>query len=387
MTTLTTNELEKRELENLALFAVKCAQSKGRRIKEEKHPYCTDFQIDIQRIIQTQAFRRLEYKTQVFVNHEGDHYRTRLTHSIEVSQASRIIARALKLNEDLIEGLVLAHDIGHTPFGHAGEKILNELMEAEKGFSHNEQSLRVVDKLEYALPDVEGLNLCYELREGIIKHTTSYDYSEVPVDLNPEDKPFLEAQIINLTDVIAFNAHDLDDGLQSGLLKYEMLNDLELWKEAVKLVLDKFQIRNRKMMIKKTIEQILELQLNDLIEQTSININQNNINTINDIRNAENFLAKFSEKMHEYNYQLMDFLMGNLYRHYRVVRMEEKARMIINRLFNSYLNNPKMMPHKIQKKVDKENSLKRIVCDYVAGMTDRYAIDEYNKLFDPLVKV
>ena len=374
---------EKREEQEegcLAPYGIRSKDSKGREYPDSIPVYRTAFQRDRDRILHTTAFRRLEYKTQVFINSEGDYYRTRLTHTLEVDQIGRTIARALGANEDLEEAICLAHDLGHSPFGHSGERILNQLMKDEGGFDHNKQSLRIVTKLENRFLDFPGLNLTWETREGIVKHETEYDISDAE-DYDPHLRGHLEAQIANAADELAYSAHDLDDGLTSGLLIPSMLEDLLLWKILKKSVgwksgdLDEL---TRKRMIR----HMIGMEVEDVIESTNKKIKESKISSVQELQELPHNVIRFSPEMEEHNRELKNFLFKNLYQHHRVIRMQVKAESIISDLFNAYMKDPLMLPNHIQSNID-EIGLKRSICDYVAGMTDRFAIDEHQKIFDP----
>ena len=376
--------LQETERKILAPYAALSAESRGRNYGEKPHPYRTEFQRDRERIIHSRAFRRLEYKTQVFINHEGDHYRTRLTHTVEVAQISRSIARALRLNEDLAESIALAHDLGHTPFGHAGEKELNELLADHGGFEHNRQSLRVVDELEKRYPDFNGLNLTWETREGIIKHTSAYDHP-VAIDFFPDTRPSLEAQIIDLADEIAYNNHDLDDGLSSGILSISDVKKLSLWSMGEK----RFSPEGRgdsKIKNMGVIRSIIDLLVSDLIDTTAANVKKHSIKNYADVTRAPERLAAFSSKIESANSELKAFLMENLYQHYRVARMTIKAGKVVRDLFHIYTGHPDTMPHDYQKKFSKDGVI-LTATDYIAGMTDRFALEEHEKLTDPMIRV
>lgn len=375
-------------LENkiLADYAMKSKNSKGRKYSEKEHDYRLEFQRDRDRIIHCGAFRRLEYKTQVFVIHEGDYYRTRLTHTIEVAQIARTISRTLRLNEDLTEAIVLAHDLGHTPFGHSGEIVLQELMENHGGFEHNKQSLRIVDVLEKRYPDFNGLNLSYEVREGIAKHHSEYDKS-MGLEFSPDEKSTMEAQIANISDEIAYNSHDIDDGLTSGILSLEDLKKVAIINDVYREIKKRNPKLNHEIMKYQTVKSIINMQCTDLIEQTRKNIKQFKIKSFTDVKNCENNVVGFSEGMEKKNRELKDFLFKNLYRNYKVVRMEEKAQRFIRHLFRIYLSRFDSLPKEIQSLKDESTSNERIVCDYIAGMTDRFALEEYKKLTDPFERV
>ena len=376
--------LEKIEDELLAPYAAKSANSKGRAYEESPHPYRTEFQRDRDRIIHSKAFRRLEYKTQVFINHEGDHYRTRLTHTIEVAQIARSIARALRLNEDLSEALALAHDLGHTPFGHSGEKEFNELMKDEGGFEHNRQSLRVVEKLEERYDNFPGLNLTWETREGIIKHS-SKNHPEVKL-FAPDEHPTAEAQIIDYADEIAYNNHDLDDGLSSGLLEIKDIKKLAIWEIASSRIGEKNIPKDDKHLINKIIRTIINLLVTDFIETFNSNIKRLSIKDYNDLRKAPEQAAGFSAEIREANNELKMLLYKELYQHYKVVRMSIKTQKLIRELFHLYMEFPNALPDTHYKRI-KTDGLKQTVSDYIAGMTDRFALEEHQKLTEPMIRV
>jgi len=379
----TREELEELEMQHLAPYAVKSRESRGRVYAESEHPYRTAFQRDRDRIIHTTAFRRLEYKTQVFVNYEGDYYRTRLTHSIETAQIGRTMARALGLNEDLTEAIALAHDLGHTPFGHSGEVALNELMREHGGFNHNDQSLRIVEKLEQRYPDFPGLNLTWEVREGIVKHTTEYDVSEA-VEYEPHKRATLEGQFINAADEIAYTTHDLDDGLRSELIQVNDLRDVQLWNEALH-ALDIVEHDFTEMARRRVIRYLINLEVTDVIHTTNNKLIEMGIQTPEDIRCAPQNLAGFSPHMLGRNRELKGFLLARLYCHHRVMRMQVKAQRLIRQLFEAYLSEPRQLPLEVQARFANEQP-ERVICDYTAGMTDRFVIQEYRKLFDPTTR-
>jgi len=377
-----------KELEDqfLAPYAMKSHDTRGRVHLEKEHPYRSVYQRDRDRVIHSAAFRRLEYKTQVFVNHEGDYYRTRLTHTIEVAQIARTIAAALGLNADLTEAIALAHDLGHTPFGHSGEDALNELMAKHGGFNHNSHGLRVVDILEERYPDFPGLNLTWEVREGIIKHSSAFDKSVKIKEFAPNEMPTLETQVVDIADEIAYDNHDLDDGLTSGLLKEENLKELELWDKITEQIDNKYAKllpERRKYLV---IRSLIDMQVTDLIKETEKNIGQLDLKSCAQAKKAGIKIVSFSKPMRSLRKPLRGFLMENLYNHYRVIRMSSKAKRFIQELFTIYLNNPRQLPAHMQKHLPKEGA-RRVVCDYIAGMTDRYCLDEYKKLFDPYEKV
>jgi len=378
-------QIEEQEGRILAPYAMKSKDSQGRQYKEEEHPYRTCFQRDRDRIIHSTAFRRLEYKTQVFVNHEGDHFRTRLTHTIEVTQISRSIARALRLNEDLAEAIALAHDLGHTPFGHAGEDTLQEIMKDNGGFEHNRQSLRTVDFLEEKYPEFPGLNLSYEVREGIIKHETDYD-KPYPEEFSPQEHPVLEAQIVNLADEIAYNCHDIDDGLYSRVLSEKTLEEVELWRVLYTKCRESYSNLTPSQIRHYMVRQMINREVSDLLQTTSQRIKELGINSVAQVRSATEQIVKFSPEIQKLNSQLKNFLYEQMYRHYRMVRMADKAKRILNDLFAAYLENPEQLPGSTREKLKTQDKM-RVVCDYIAGMTDRFAQQEYKKLFDPFERV
>lgn len=382
---LSREELEKFETDRLATYAVKSSQSVGRHYPEEEHPFRTAFQRDRDRIIHCSAFRRLEYKTQVFVYHEGDYYRTRLTHSIEVSQISRSIAKALRLNEDLAEAVSLAHDLGHPPFGHSGEHILHKLMKDHGGFEHNQQSLRIVKKLEKRYPEYPGLNLSREVLESMSKHSTEYDKPKGQDGFNSKFS-CLEAQLVDYSDGIAYNSHDLDDGITSALIEINMLKNVCLWRENYKKIEESHPDVDFTLKKYQVIRMIINQLVSDLVSQTSKNLENYNIQKPEDVKNCGKALVSFSPEIEKKNIELRRFLYENLYKHHRVIRMELKAEKIIKDLFTTYLNRHVVLPPKVQQEI-KHEAKERVICDYIAGMTDRYAMSEYKKLFDPYSKV
>ncbi len=375
--------LEKIEKRTLAPYAVFSEKSKGRVYNEPPPEYRTHFMRDRDRIIHSTAFRRLEYKTQVFVNHEGDYYRTRLTHALEVQQIARTIAKLLGVNESLTEAISLAHDIGHTPFGHAGETKLNELMKGYGGFEHNVQGLRVVDILEQRYSKFRGLNLCYETRDGIIKHETDYDSPNLAKsEFESNVSSSVEGQIVNIADEIAYNAHDLDDGLKSAYLNLESLEKVELWNNIFKRTDDKLEKQERIYM---AIRNFIKLEVRNVIETTLENIKENNINTLKEVYSTPP-VVKFSLDLEKSNRELKDFLMQNLYQHYKVIKMQEKSKRIIESLFLIYIKETNQLPPQFQKTIP-EFGKERATCDYIAGMTDRFAQNEYERLFLPFKKM
>lgn len=368
----------------LAPYAARSGSSKGRKYGEPPHPYRTEFQRDRERIIHSRAFRRLEYKTQVFINHEGDHYRTRLTHTIEVAQIARTIARALRLNEDLAESIALAHDLGHTPFGHAGEAELNELLRDHGGFEHNRQSLRIVEELENRYNHFNGLNLTWETREGIIKHSSPYDSPEIS-GYSPELQPTLEAQIIDFADEIAYNNHDLDDGISSGLLEMEEVQGLPIWSMAGEQIGTE-TIADRKMLVNDMIRRIINLLVSDLIGHTSSRIRTLRVASMGDVAGAKEKIAGFSADVAMVNEDLKRFLRSGLYNHYKVARMTVKARKVVRELFQIYIDHPDTLPDGYRERIPRDGA-RLTATDYIAGMTDRYALEEHQKLTDPMIRV
>lgn len=373
------NLLRKEEI-TIAPYGTHSKDTRGRLFPEEEHSYRGCYQRDKDRILHTTTFRRLEYKTQVFVNDEGDYYRTRLTHTLEVAQIGRTLARALGGNEDLAEAICLAHDMGHPPFGHSGEEVLARKMINHGGFNHNRQTLRIVTKLEKRYNGFTGLNLSYETLEGIAKHETEYD-TMGDMDFNPDLRGSLEAQIANMADETAYSAHDLDDGLRSGLLTLEMVQSLGIWR----MISDSIHFADSKLSDldrHRFITALTAIEVDDIVEHSEQMIQKNRIESVSDLVHMPYNIVSNSDMMVGLNRELKDFLFNNMYRHYRVVRMSAKADMILSRLFDTFLNNPKLMPSHIQEMID-EKGLEVAICDYIAGMTDRYAVKQYQKLFDP----
>lgn len=383
---LTRKEIESREDRELAAYAMKSKDSRGRKYPEKEHQYRSVYQRDRDRIIHSTAFRRLEYKTQVFVNHEGDYYRTRLTHTMEVSQIARSIARVLNLNEDIAEAISLAHDLGHTPFGHSGEDALKKLMEGHGGFEHNLHGLRVVDILERKYPDFPGLNLSWELKESIVKHNSPYNNTSVVTEYHTNEQPLLEAQIVDKADSIAYDNHDLDDSLKAGIITDDDLQAVNLWRETQKKVKQKYTIYDRDIVIAQTIKMLINLEVTDLIETTVSRMKQEGIKTVRDVREYHRLIVSFSPTLSEQKKNLQEFLFKNVYQHYRVVRMADKAKRFLEELFIAFIKNPKQLPIEYQRWIE-EAGLYQAVCDYIAGMTDRFAQDEYKKLFYPYERV
>ncbi|GFO61391.1 deoxyguanosinetriphosphate triphosphohydrolase-like protein [Geomonas silvestris] len=375
------------ERNDLAGYAARSDSSRGRKYQEEFRDNRPAYERDRDRIIHCAAFRRLEYKTQVFVNHEGDYYRTRLTHSLEVAQIGKGIARRLGLNEELTETLALAHDLGHTPFGHTGEEVLNRLMEGFGGFEHNLQSLRVVDELEERYPNFNGLNLSWEVREGIAKHSTPYDLPTTAfAEFLPGTVPTVEAQLINLADEIAYNNHDIDDGLKSGYVNLAQLRSVELWEEVHEGILCKYPGIDPDRAVCQTVSALIGVLITDLVATTAANIENLKIGTQEDLRRVNLPVVAFSPEMAKRNAQLKRFLFQNLYRHYKVERMRVKAERYLAELFEVYVKHPTLLPLRHQQKMEREGR-ERVICDYIAGMTDRFALDEFKRLFEPYERV
>ncbi|RMH53051.1 MAG: deoxyguanosinetriphosphate triphosphohydrolase [Zetaproteobacteria bacterium] len=373
--------------EHLAPFACRSALSRGRRHPEPEQEGRNIFQRDRDRIIHSTAFRRLEYKTQVFVNHEGDHYRTRLTHSIEVAQIARSICRALDLQEDLAESVALAHDLGHTPFGHSGQDALNEVMAPYGGFEHNRQSLRIVTELERRYAAFPGLNLSYETLEGMIKHSSHYDRAPdgAARDFHPEEQPTLEAQIGNLADEIAYNNHDVDDGLRAGILTIEGLRRTTLFRRSHDAALAVCVGGcSERVVVHETVRRMINHLITDVIRQTRANLKQAGVTSLEDVRRAPEPLVAFSPEVTAWGRELKEYLHHNMYHHYRVARMSHKATRVIQELFHAYFEHPMMLPPGPAARIppDADDRLRaRVIADYIAGMTDRYALDEHDRLF------
>jgi len=376
----------------LAVYAAHDERTRGRRHPEPSPGYRTDYQRDRDRIVHSTAFRRLVYKTQVFVNHEGDLYRTRLTHSVEVAQIARTIARAMHLNETLTEAICLAHDLGHTPFGHAGQDALNECMRDYGGFEHNLQSLRVVEELEERYADFPGLNLTFEVREGILKHCSlknAEKLGELGERFIKRGQPSLEAQLANVADEIAYNNHDLDDGLRAGLLSLEELVGVAIFRRHHDAVLARYPGLAGRRLIHEVVRRMINEVVTDLIDTTSTAIRKAAPASVDDVRKLPTMLVGFSEPVATEHLELKQFLRKNLYRHYRVLRMTTKAHKVVQSLFAALMERPELMPpeHWTHARTLQEGEgdagRARAVADYIAGMTDRFAILEYDRLFDP----
>jgi len=382
---VTRERYEELEARALAPYGFKSRDTRGRAVPEEEHPYRTAFQRDRDRILHTTAFRRLEYKTQVFIIYEGDYYRTRLTHTLEVAQIGRTMARALGANEDLVEAICLAHDLGHPPFGHAGEATLDGLMVGHGGFDHNRQSLRIVTFLERRFPEFRGLNLTWEVREGIVKHETEYDVADAS-GFDPDKRGTIEAQLANPADEIAYNAHDLDDGLRSGLISPRDLRGVAWWerlRESIGWEEGEFTDLVRHRLIRR----LIGLMTTDLIAETARRLEEAAPDSVEALRSLPQNVVAFSPQTEEMNRELKGFLLRRLYRHPRVIRMQTKAERVLRRLFETYVSEPAQLPLEVQARLEEEGDLHRVVCDYIAGMTDRFALREYAKLFDPNERV
>ena len=377
---------------HLVSYACNDKESSGRCHKETHPTYRNEYQRDRDRIIHSAAFRRLEYKTQVFVNHEGDLFRTRLTHSLEVAQIARSIARELGLHEDLTEAIALAHDLGHTPFGHAGQTALNNCMKDFGGFEHNIQSLRVVDKLEQKYADFDGLNLTFEAREGILKHCSipnAKRLGDIGERFLNKTQASLEAQLTDFADETAYNNHDIDDGIRYGLIAINDLLKIELFRMQYDIVNKKYPGLDDKRLIHEIIRRMINVMVVDLIDTSRENISNAELNTIADVRDQEGYIMAFSPEMNEKKLELKQFLRKNLYQHYRVHRMTKKAADVIDALFNAFINDLNILPTEALehcmtlKEKHGDRGVARGISDYIAGMTDRYAIVEYERIFNP----
>lgn len=375
--------LEELEAQRLSPYAQLSRDSRGRIHEEPESRYRTAFQRDRDRIIHSAAFRRLEYKTQVFVNDEGDYYRTRLTHTLEVAQIGRTIARALWVNEDLVETICLAHDLGHPPFGHAGERALDTMMAEHGGFNHNHQSYRVITELEHRYPQWAGLNLTRETLYGIAKHETDYDLSRV-AGLDPVMRGSLEAQIANITDELAYNAHDLDDGLNAGLFTPQDLQQVEIWRELCRR-LDWHGWQIDEITRHTFIRELIGVLVDDVLRTTEQNLERVQPQSVADIQRQPQNLVGYSEHVGAMNKALKQFLYENMYTNYRVVRMQRRAERFIEQMFTAFAEDPRQLPKECQEEM-KARDMYRVVADFIAGMTDRSALLEYRRLFDPMMR-
>lgn len=364
-----------------APWAQRDRDTRGRRHSEPEHPYRPAYARDRDRIVHCRAFRRLEYKTQVFVNHEGDHYRTRLTHSLEVSQIARTVARSLGLNRDLAESLALSHDLGHTPFGHLGEDVFDPLLQAEGGFNHNRQTLRVVELLEERYHAFPGLNLTWEVREGIVKHSgpTELIMPEAAEYL-PDTPPPLEAQMIDIVDEIAYNHHDVDDGLESGLLELDTLvSQVPMFGRPYRLIADELGENDRQMNVKVALRRMIDRLVTDLIETTHQRLEQADVGSIEDVRQQSSWLVGLSEQVRAENRQLKQYLQDKLYEHPQIVAVKRSLAQVLRELFDAYVDDPQQMPERYRR-IEQSQGTRRAVSDYIAGMTDRFALEEHRRL-------
>lgn len=384
--------IEASEAAYLAPYASKSAESRGRACPEAEHPYRTAFQRDRDKVLYSTAFRRLQYKTQVFVNFEGDHYRTRLTHTLEAAQIGRTIARALRCNEDLVEAITLAHDLGHPPFGHASEEALDALMRRPEtvdqlrrcgdpgGFDHNRQSLRILDHLEGHHPERRGLNVSWEVREGVAKRHSTEGIAQL-AELRETSQPSLEAQIANLADEIAYNCHDIEDGMRAGIIRLEDLHENPLWVQAMVEVSSRYGDVPRLVLESRTVHNVIDRLVTDAIVTTQQNLERWRIRTVDDVRGCVEPLVGLSESVAAANRDLKHFLYTRVYYHYQVARMKEKAKRLVTQIFETYLARPNQLPEQVQERLEAE-PLPRVLCDYIAGMTDRFAVDEHRRLFE-----
>jgi len=380
---ITRAEAETREEMNLAPYACRSVASRGRANVEEEHSYRTAYVRDRDRIVHSSAFRRLEYKTQVFVYHEGDYYRTRLTHTLEVAQIARTIARALNINEDLCEAIALSHDIGHPPFGHSGEQALNQLMKDQGGFEHNVHALRIIDHIEHRYQGFRGINLTWETREAVAKHSKEKDHPSLAA-FKEFEHPSVEAQATDAADSIAYVSHDLDDGLKSGLINTNMLEDLQIWRDAREKAQSSGTM-SPEMESYQVIRNIIGAQVDDLVRQTEENIRRLAIASPDDARKAPEITADFSSGMTTLRGELRDFLRAKMYKHNKVIRMEEKAYRVVVELFKTYEKRLELLPEHVYRNAKVVGPC-QLICDYVAGMTDRYALEDHRKLFDPMTR-
>jgi dGTPase len=372
-----TRELyQNREMTFLAPYAVKSSESRGRKVREKEDEYRTVFQRDRDRIVHSTAFRRLQYKTQVFLYYEGDHYRTRLTHTLETSQIARSISRALALNEDLTEAIALAHDLGHGPFGHAGEWALQGLMASHGGFEHNAHALRIVEKLEDRYPEFPGLNLCFETLEGLKKDARRSFLTKKHCFRS------LEAEVVDLADEISYLCHDLDDGLRSELISEEQSRCVFLWREASRAISKKYSRlaceQKRRLVIRMTIDKLVK----GALANTARMIKSAGIGRLEDLQKTDVRIVEFSDSLKKQADELKSFLRNELYQHYRIIRMTDKGQRFLKALFQVYLDRPSQLPPEMVVRSQKDG-IRRVICDHLAGMTDRFAIDEYKRFFEP----
>ncbi|HUU90715.1 MAG TPA: deoxyguanosinetriphosphate triphosphohydrolase [Phycisphaerae bacterium] len=381
---LTRRDFEARELRELAPYAAKARETQGRVHPEPEHEYRTAYQRDRDRVVHSTAFRRLEYKTQVFLTHEGDFFRTRLTHTMEVAQIARTLARALNLNEDLTEAVALAHDLGHTPFGHSGEEALRELMADHGGFEHNRHGVRIIDYLEHPYPQFRGLNLTWEVREGIAKHATQYDH---PAAEGFDDAPPpLEGQAVEIADSIAYDSHDLDDALAMGIISAGDLEHLAIFEQAAADFEKTLADLSPDQRIRRIAKLLIDLMVSDVIGGAEREIADAGVKGVADVRAARRRLVHLSPDLEAKARELEAFLMDRVYRNYRVARMTTKAKRFITKIFEAYQTNPDQLRPDYRRRADTEG-LERVIADYIAGMTDRFAQDEYQRLYEPFERV
>jgi dGTPase len=374
-----------REDEVLAPYAMRTRNSRGRRHAEDPHPFRTLYPRDRDRIVHSTAFRRLMYKTQVLVNQTNDHHRTRLTHTLEVAQISRTIARQLGLNEDLTEAIALAHDLGHPPFGHAGESALDECMRDQGGFEHNRHGLRIVEQLEYRYADFPGLNLSWEVLESLALHSSRRDAPEIREFL-AVGAPLLEAQVVDAADSLAYNTHDIDDALFVGLISTHELQDVEFWRQAEERVRQVHKKLGPEQYQPTVVRALINWQVTDILASTRQRLRDERIRTVEDVRRTAERLVLPSPEVQELKRELEQFLHQRVYRHQRVMRMAAKGRRFVQQIFAEYCRAPEQLPERYERRA-KQEGLQRTVCDYLAGMTDRYAQDEYLRLFQPYTSV
>jgi dGTPase len=385
----TREQLEQAESLTLSSCAMKSAESRGRQFPEPEAPYRTAFQRDRERVLHTTAFRRLQGKTQVFVVTEGDYYRTRITHTLEVAQIGRTVARALGANEDLVEGICLAHDLGHPPFGHAGERALNALMAGHGGFAHNRQSFRIITELERRYPAFPGLNLTFEFREGIVKHDVDHALEGAPAEYAPHLRGTLEAQIASFADELAYNAHDLDDGLRAGLIDARDLREVRWWQRASESAGVDLNQAFTDMERHRVVRRLIGLMAGDLLSETAAQVERMCHAGGNDaeaVRRWPQPLVAFPTASIALNRELKAWLLENLYSHPRVMRMTNKGDRVLHDLFKAFVDEPRMLGEGARRQLP-HMPLQRVVCDYIAGMTDRFALDEHARLFDPHERV
>jgi dGTPase len=381
---LTRRDFEDRENRELAPYAARSARTRGRVHPEPEHEYRTAYQRDRDRVVHSTAFRRLEYKTQVFLTHEGDFFRTRLTHTIEVAQIARTLARALNLNEDLTESVALAHDLGHTPFGHAGEETLRELMRDHGGFEHNRHGVRIIDYLEHPYPQFRGLNLTYEVRESIAKHATSYD--RPAAEGFDAGLPPLEGQVVETADSIAYDSHDLDDALAMGIISPADLENLAIFRQAAADFEESLADLSTGQRIRRIAKLLIDLMVTDAVATSERKIRESGVASVDDVRAAGDRLIMLSDNLAAKASELEKFQMDRIYRHYRVARMTTKAKRFLTMIFDAYRSNPDQLPPEYRRRAEREG-LHRTIADYIAGMTDRFAQDEYQRLYEPFERV